>query len=766
MTEKMKTVCVGRHLIDVPIQAELSLSQETVAGFDIDTVEESEAAFRARVTAREADISMRGNATDGSGGMVEARDLRTPGLIGRTFIYGLNRGYLMKGDQRVDDEFVSIEVHAHIEGISSTLTTKYADEAEANLAEALLERLRVRGEDEVPSLSGFCVWHAVFIDPLPPRQAELVTLHLGLPGHPDMGLAFSSTPGGRSAEGLLERVAAADAEASPDELLRVTTLRSGKRDINRIAGEEVLEGVREFNFTTGYDFMWESRGVKDDPLQPYLLLNMDTGTNPRPGGRPVDSSLHEDAVLALWDRVSSSIRLRPAGPPAEPAEPSEPPSPKLGAVASAGEICPHSGWWKCREGGPGVDVQGGAVQWIGKGERMPQALLLPRQTLWQKLRGLQSSIEPTKPTSWKLVDQRLRPRTPALLALAQAGAPVFASGGDAQTLGGGVVPLGISVRTADVCPASGWWRCEEMHALDGARWFSRGCTMPAATFQLPGGMFARNAGPQVIQRRSTWRLMRHAEAQHAALVGDGTQVVESEGLVYGRDSAYGFEDGHRIDYEWVSVESHAHVGNLSFTLSAKYADEDSARLAEALLANLHVRGADEIPSVPGVCISRGVFAEPLPKYKTEHVTFHLGLPGHPDMGFAFNVTPGGGNDPSLLARYAKIDAEADPEDLLRVTRLRSGERSINGIDGEEIVERVHELNFTTGYSLLWETHGHADDLLRPYLLLNMQTGTNPRPGGKPVESSLHEDALLDLWDRISSSVRLRPSALPPAPVST
>jgi len=42
MTEKMRTVCVGRYLVDVPVQAEVSMSHERIDGFAIETVEESE----------------------------------------------------------------------------------------------------------------------------------------------------------------------------------------------------------------------------------------------------------------------------------------------------------------------------------------------------------------------------------------------------------------------------------------------------------------------------------------------------------------------------------------------------------------------------------------------------------------------------------------------------------------------------------------------------------------------------------------------------
>ena len=127
-----------------------------------------------------------------------------------------------------------------------------------------------------------------------------------------MGLALSSIAGGNSDDGLLARVAVIDAEASPEEMLRVTKLRSSKRSINGIDGEEVLERVRELNAPTGYEFMWEAPGVENDNLHAFLSLNMETGTNPRPGGEPVDSSLHEVALLALWDHISSSIRPQAA----------------------------------------------------------------------------------------------------------------------------------------------------------------------------------------------------------------------------------------------------------------------------------------------------------------------------------------------------------------------------------------------------------------------------------------------------------------------
>src|SRR5437763_943539 len=70
MTEKRKTVCVGRYLVDVPAQAEVGLSGVMLDGFEIETVEESEATFRQRVAAREAAIGSKHAVDTNEGGMV------------------------------------------------------------------------------------------------------------------------------------------------------------------------------------------------------------------------------------------------------------------------------------------------------------------------------------------------------------------------------------------------------------------------------------------------------------------------------------------------------------------------------------------------------------------------------------------------------------------------------------------------------------------------------------------------------------------------
>lgn len=314
MTEEMRLVCVGRSLIDVPAQSELSFSNQVLDGLEISTVEESEAVFRARLAAREKEIEALGMTTDsrGPGGMVEARDLRLVDMAARLLVYGRTRSYSMEGDHRVDDEWMSIEAHVHVNALSFTFSMQYADPSDVPAVEALLERFRPRGENEIPSVPGFCVWRGIFAEPLPSHKTEHIVMHLGLPGHPDMGIAYSSVSGVPADDGLLARIAVVDAETRVDDMLRVTKLRSGKRSINGVEGEEELERLRARNFLTGYSLLWEAQGLLDDPVQSKLSLAMIFGNSSSPGGEPIGSSFHEDAVLTLtlWDRISSSIRLR------------------------------------------------------------------------------------------------------------------------------------------------------------------------------------------------------------------------------------------------------------------------------------------------------------------------------------------------------------------------------------------------------------------------------------------------------------------------
>lgn len=315
MLANTKTVCVGRFLLDLPAQATVAVSHERIAGFRVEINEETADAFQTRISTREHTIAARGSPDD-EGGLDEAYDLHLPNMTGRALVYGRSRGYLMNGDRRIDMESVSIEAHGHLDGVSFSLTAEDSTEGRLKVAEALLSRARPLRHNEIPADPGFCVGRAVFAEPLPSHKTEHVAMHINFVDHPDVAITFASMPGGLTGPGLLGRYADMDAEANVDELVRVTKLRQTARVVHGVEGEEVLERVRELDWATTYGFVWEARGMVDHPLQPFLSLELHGGVSRRPGEKPVNSSLDQDAVLALWDSILSSIRVRPSTPPA------------------------------------------------------------------------------------------------------------------------------------------------------------------------------------------------------------------------------------------------------------------------------------------------------------------------------------------------------------------------------------------------------------------------------------------------------------------
>lgn len=517
MTDKMKTVCVGRFLIDVPEEAEIELRQARIDGFDIASFNETEEEFQKRVADREAQVKAKPDYLGGNKNMESAREIKTDsGLFGKIFIHSRKvqegtQGNGLGGVERYRHEGITTEALVHGDGVSIDLSYENRALKWVEDLPRLVSQLVVNSDNRIPAEPGFCMDRVYARDPLRADQREQIMMFGRLPSHPDIEFMFIVSAGLKpDPQGVLARNQAADEALSMAERMRVTRLREALREIGGLAGEELAELVVEENEARGHSFWWEVSGTEDNVFVPHVVFRMSTGNGNR---KPVPSSLSDGAALGLWDKISSSIRLRSTEPVAN--KQLEAPTTPLGTYASAGERCPESGWWLCGDGGNGIGVLGGQRQYMKKGDLMPQALLLPSQTLWDKLRGLQPSFESKNRTFWKLVDKRLQKRLPPPLPLALPVPPATTS---VASRGLGVseqshVSVGSFAVTGVPCPASGWWRCEQSHALDGTRWFAQGALLPPATFAVPPGVFGGSTNaPRSIQRRGEWRLVRLADA--------------------------------------------------------------------------------------------------------------------------------------------------------------------------------------------------------------------------------------------------------------
>jgi hypothetical protein len=506
MSKQMKTVCVGRLLIDVPANAQVTLSRASVQGFDIANYgPESNEEFAARVASREEEINAVKN-TAGQKNMVSIQDVRHEDVNGRIFVYGFNSGYLFEEAGKVVYSSVAVDGFAHVNGVTFTFRASTYKPEDAGDLERLFKKLKPLGPGIIPTQPGFCLDGALVLDPLSANDGERIVMFAGLPGHEDLGIALATIAGTTPGPGLLERNAAH--RAGPYAFLNafLSTLLEGKRSINGMDGDEFAFRARELNFSTGYAFNWETQGTEDDVLRPLVSLELQTGISPHAGGAPVQSTLSEESLGDLWRRMSSSLRVRPVEQPAQTNDADLQLGLALGTLTWAGETCRQTGWWQCSQADGHVGVYGGTVQLLREGQVVPQALLLPKPGVWQKVRGLQPSFEATTPTSWRLADKRIHGRRTVPAGLAQPGPSA-----PAPELEGALVEPGHVARSGATCPASGWWRCMDDQAMDGARWFAEGAGLPPATYQLSGaGMHRRLPHPQLLTRGSAWKLMREA----------------------------------------------------------------------------------------------------------------------------------------------------------------------------------------------------------------------------------------------------------------
>jgi hypothetical protein len=519
MTDKMKTMCVGRFLIDVPEEAQVEIREARIDGFDISAFHETEEEFQKRVADREAQIKATPDRLGGTKNLESAGDVKTGfGLVGKIFMHSRTvdegtQGNGLGGVERYRYEGISTEALVHGQGISIDLSYENRDLKRIDDLPKLVKQLVANPDNRIPAEPGFCMDRVYVRDPLNASQREQIMMFARLPNHPDVEFMLILSAGLKPEEhGVLARTDAADERLTMAERRRITKIRAAPREIGGLAGEELAEQVVEENEARVHSFWWEVNGTEDNVFVPHLVFKMTTGNGSR---KPVPSSLSGGAALGLWDKISSSVRLRPVKPVVSSQV--EAPKTPLGTYSMAGERCPDSGWWLCGDGGNGIGVLGGERQYIKKGQRMPQALLLPPQTLWDRVRGLQPSFESRNPTSWKLIDKRAHNRLPPPLPLVPA-TPAAPASTTAAVGGQGVieeqrVPVGSFAATGLPCPASGWWHCEESPALDGTRWFAQGSLLPPATFAIASGGFGRSANtPRAIQRRGSWRLIRLADA--------------------------------------------------------------------------------------------------------------------------------------------------------------------------------------------------------------------------------------------------------------
>lgn len=394
-SESDQRVCVGRLLIHLPRGFEYSYGDTHIYGVQISSNgTEKVEAFEDRVRSREAELAQ-GSLKGEASGLERVRDVKMSHASGKIFRFGRVRDYHIEYGQKIFSEWFSTEAHIRVNNVSYRIFVEIGDDEKSRVVDQIIANLRNRKPDEVPEKEGFCIENGIVLGTINTEEkAESTVLFAGDPRHPDVVFALSSMSAVAGGKTLLQRTA--DSPTRNEYRSRFQTIFEGRRSINGMPGEEISEAVRELKGSRGHTFMWESDSVKDDVLKPFISLELSTGRG-RPG-KPVNSSLSDTEVRALWEKISNSLRLRPVLPPVPEVAPiQQPPS-----SASAGTPCPRSGWWSCAEHADGDEVVGGTTQYLAEGVRVPEATLLGPKKMFRR----RVQFERGTPTTWNFVKER------------------------------------------------------------------------------------------------------------------------------------------------------------------------------------------------------------------------------------------------------------------------------------------------------------------------------------------------------------------------
>lgn len=238
---------------------------------------------------------------------------------------------------------------------------------------------------------------------------------------------------------------------------------------------------------------------------------------------------------------------------------------------------------------------------------------------------------------------------------------------------------------------------------------------------------------------------------------EATKSIGKDGLsgktfMFDRLKTSYIQYGKRVEEEGVSFQSMIHSRGRSFELMADLRSEDQLARKARIASQFERWSFNQLPKEPGFCMGEAFVHEPLSVEDGEFVMMYIGMKNHPDLAIAISTWAGMNLNAPLLERDS--NSSIKQEYASRFKDLGRGERTINGIKGGQIADEVVELNGTVAYSFQWESVLEKNSVLRPRILLELDTG-NGRPGG-PVNSSLSKRDVLKLWDRISSSIRERP----------
>lgn len=330
LSETMRTVCVGRFMIDMPEETQLDMGRASVNGFDIATFRESTDEFNARLARREANLKAKPDPIGGNKNLESVEEVSTAsGLVGKIFVHSraVNEGTAGNGleIENYRYEGIAVEALVHGDGVSIDLGSDFYFPEKLDDLNKLVTQLVPNPRNETPGEPGFCLDQAYIRDPLEADQGEQITMFAKLPSHPDFDFLLILAAGTKpDADGLLKRGAASEERLPIAEKMQVTRLRAEARSIGGLSGEELIRRVVEESDAQVYTFRWEVNGTEDDVFSPHLVFREFVQAHQQAGTKPPEHNPAPARVLYGSYLCSRPTHSRSAGANHDVRQPAQP----------------------------------------------------------------------------------------------------------------------------------------------------------------------------------------------------------------------------------------------------------------------------------------------------------------------------------------------------------------------------------------------------------------------------------------------------------
>ncbi|MCH9298264.1 T6SS immunity protein Tli4 family protein [Pantoea allii] len=325
---EMKTYCAGRYLIDLPASFAVKRYSEKLAdnywvadvsGPDdsyktyITTQKMSPPAFAQLLKRREKELR-------------EAKTINPQNMPFLKKVWSLPEG--MAGviferniDPSANDMGRILEGYFYSNGVAIKLQKQTTNDSapryekmrdgdpvrndvqkDINRMRELLSRMHGREDDEIPSIPGTCISHAFIATDPQEADQENTSIWLVSPQLDNISIALETDNFTREKEPMLDR---ADEIAANLARARGHIERKGAFKVNGLHAQEILSaGLQSLKDEPRYDFSLFINETTAGYRTPNAFLNLYNENEPA-------TSYSQAEIIAFWDRISRTLRLRP-----------------------------------------------------------------------------------------------------------------------------------------------------------------------------------------------------------------------------------------------------------------------------------------------------------------------------------------------------------------------------------------------------------------------------------------------------------------------